>query len=392
MTSRKAELRLESPAAFPFYLGFAVAGMATVLLGPILPILSARWSLTDFEAGSLFAIQFTASTLGAILASHFRRACLLFGYASVAAGLAALALGNYAVVIGAFGLVGIGLGSANTATNLLFGTQRPAERGALLSRVNLFWGIGAVSCPPFVAAAVGPGALRMVLLGLSFTALAVFAALATLAARRRIPAGDRKTRPESGERLTLPVFLLFSLMLFLYVGAETSVSGWIATYVHRSVGLDPEESGLFVSAFWLSIVLGRAATPLLLRLGSEAGVLLAGVVSASAGISLLLLPQTPAIGIAAVVIAGLGCAPIFPLAVARLLARVGHSRHSGWIFAVCGSGGAVLPWLMGLCSAHANSLRIAFTLPLAAMGGVLLLVLGERALPVSRTVPGVIFP
>src|ERR1700740_1540021 len=100
MPSPSTTIRLGSLPAAPFYAGFVIAGMATVLLGPILPVLSARWSLSDFQAGGLCATQFTASTLGAIVASHSRRGCLIFGYASVAAGLATLALcGSYSVAL-----------------------------------------------------------------------------------------------------------------------------------------------------------------------------------------------------------------------------------------------------------------------------------------------------
>lgn len=381
---RRAVVRLESFPAAPFYAGFVVAGMATVLLGPILPILSARWSLSDLQAGSLFAVQFAGSTLGAVLASHFRRGCLIFGYASVAAGLAALALDEQWVALPAFALVGVGLGSATTATNLLFGLERPDDRGALLTRVNLFWGVGAVSCPPFIAAAVGPGAYRLVLLVLSVCAACVFAALASLVGQRKMGEFGESSRPERQARLSLPIFLLFSLLLFLYVGGETSISGWIATYVHRFGALSTERSSIFVSVFWLSIVLGRAFTPLARRFMSEFALVATGVVTASIGISTLLFPQSAAITLGSVALTGLGCAPIFPLAVARLLARIGHSRHSGWIFAICGSGGAVLPWAMGLYSGYAGSLRTAFLVPLTAMGGVFVLILAEQALPVAR--------
>jgi len=392
MPPPRTAVRLESLPAAPFYAGFVVAGMATVLLGPILPILSARWSLSDLQAGSLFAVQFAGSTLGAVLASHFRRGCLIFGYASVAAGLAALALDRQWLALPSFALVGVGLGSATTATNLLFGLERPDDGGMLLSRVNLFWGVGAVSCPPFIASAVGPGAFRLVLLGLSLCAAVVFAALAFVLGKKEMAEPAKASQPERRERLSLSIFLLFSMLLFLYVGGETSISGWIASYAHRFAGLSPEKSGLFVSMFWLSIVIGRAVMPLLSRLVSEFTVLLSGVIAASIGVSTLLLSQTPAISLASVALAGLGCAPIFPLAVARLLARIGHSRHAGWIFAICGSGGAVLPWLTGLYSAYAGSLRIAFLVPLAAMGGVLVLILLERALPVPRSGPKPVFP
>ena len=390
MPSRVSAIRLESLPAAPFYAGFVILGMATVLLGPILPMLSGRWALTDLQAGSLFATQFTASTFGAVLASHFRRGCLVFGYAAVAAGLAALAMGNYEVALPALALLGVGLGSSTTATNLLFGTERPEQRGAMLTRVNLFWAIGAVSCPPFISAAVGPGTLRLLLLTLSLCALGVFAALAFFIRRTSGAAAETRKRPD--ERLSPPIFILFSLLLFLYVGGETCVSGWITTYIHRFDSLSAERSSLYVSIFWISIVLGRVLTPPLVRRASEFVVLIAGVLIALIGISFLLFPHRAAASFVSVVLAGMGCGPIFPLAVARLLARIGYSRHVGWIFAICSSGGAVLPWVMGLYSAHSGSLRTAFLVPLAAMGAVLLLALIERALPAVRSEADAVLP
>src|SRR6201993_4842280 len=272
----------QSLLSAPFYAGFVIAGMATVLLGPLLPILGARWSLTDLRAGSLFAVQFTASTVGAVLASYFSRACLIFGYASVALGFAALALANYHLALLAFALLGAGLGSSTTATNLLFGTERPNMRGVMLTRVNLFWGLGAVCCPPFVAAAINPDTLRLVLLTLSLGAFAVFAAVITLLSRVG-GSGNAGTQLNRVSRLSPSVFLLFSLLLFLYVGGETSIFGWIATYANRYDGLDPGSAGLLVSAFWIAIVFGRTLTPQLVRRTSEFAVLTAGVSAALCG-------------------------------------------------------------------------------------------------------------
>jgi fucose permease len=272
----------------------------------------------------------------------------------------------------------VGLGSSTTATNLLFGTERPNRRGTMLTRVNLFWGIGAVCCPPFVAAAIAPDTLRLVLLSLSLGALAVFAAAIALLSRIR-GSGDARTQPNQVSRLSPSVFVLFSLLLFLYVGSETSIFGWIATYANRYDGLEPGSAGLLVSAFWISIVFGRAFTPLLVRRTSEFKVLTCGVIAALCGITSLLFSQTPPLTLTAVVVAGMGCAPIFPLTVAGLLNRIGWSQHTGWIFAICGGGAAVVPWATGLLSAHTHSLRTAFALPLIAMVGVLILVLTERS-------------
>ena len=385
MPRHRAASRLEPLSATPFYFGFIVAGMATVLLGPILPILSTRWQLTDLQAGTLFAAQFAASAVGAVVASHFRHRCVVFGYASVAAGLAALALGNYGVVLLAFALLGIGLGSATTATNLIFGTKHPSQRGILLTRVNFFWGIGAVFGPQFVAIADRAGMLRILVLGLSLSALAVFAAFTPLLRFKEDRQQAQTEHSGVSEKPDLPIFVLFSLLLFLYVGGETVISGWIATYAYRFANFSPAQSSFFVSVFWLAIVLSRAALPLFLRFVSELTVLFAGVIAALTGISILLFPHPAAISLASVAFAGVGCAPVFPLATARLLARIGDSRHAGWVFAICGSGAAVLPWLTGLLSAHTGSLRAAFIVPLTAMAGVLLLVFVESMLPLPRS-------
>ncbi|MBV8675438.1 MAG: MFS transporter [Acidobacteriaceae bacterium] len=378
--------RPQSLLGAPFYAGFVLSGMATVLLGPLLPILGTRWSLTDLQAGLLFAVQFTASTFGAVLASYFSRSCLIFGYASVALGFAALALADYHVALLAFVLLGVGLGSSTTATNLLFGTARPKMRGVMLTRVNLFWGIGAVCCPPFIAASVAPETLRLVLLTLSLGAFAVFGAVIILLSRRA-ERGYVRSQPDQVSRLSPSVFVLFSALLFLYVGGETSIFGWIGTYASRYDGLDPGSAGLLVSAFWIAIVFGRALTPLLVKRASEFAVLTAGVIAAICGIASLLFGQTSSMTLIAVAVTGMGCAPVFPLTVARLLARIGLSRHAGWIFAICGAGAAVLPWTTGLYSAHAGSLRTAFVVPLAALAAVLILVLIERVLPLERSKP-----
>src|SRR4051794_8227302 len=76
------------------YSGFIVAGAATIVLGPILPILIARWSLTDEEAGLLFTLQFCGNLLGvAALGTLISR----FGYGrtfGIAFALIALGLFN----------------------------------------------------------------------------------------------------------------------------------------------------------------------------------------------------------------------------------------------------------------------------------------------------------
>src|SRR5262249_6336755 len=50
--------------------GFALTGVVTTLLGPIIPALSASWSLNDAQAGYLFTAQFGGSITGVVLTTQ----------------------------------------------------------------------------------------------------------------------------------------------------------------------------------------------------------------------------------------------------------------------------------------------------------------------------------
>ena len=337
--------------------------------------------MTDTQGGWLFAAQFSASVLGAGLSSYFPRKSVVFGFAAIAAGLAVLAGGRYGAALLAFSLIGTGQGLAVGAINLIFGNAYPERRGALLTNVNLCWGIGAVLAPQFVALAEREHALRLFLVLMALCAVVAFALFTPLLGRGDLEIKrDEETRAPVKARFNAAMFGLFSLMMFLYVGTETTIAGWIATYAHRFGGLDAARASSFVSAFWLSLVMGRGVVGVLLRRAREQVILLAGIVAAMGGIVMLLFSGGFRTEFVAVVVAGLGCAPIFPLAVSRMFGRLGRTRHAGWAFAICGWGGAVIPWITGVVSQYSGSLRAAFLAPLAALGGILICVSLEYAM------------
>lgn len=379
MSVREATPRFESLPAAQYYFAFVICGFVTVLLGPLLPVLAARWRLTDVQGGWLFAAQFLSSTIGAALSSHFPRKSVVSGLASICAGVTMLLVGHYAAALAAFGLIGLGTGLTVSSTNLIFGTEYPEQRGALLTRVNLCWGIGAVLAPEVAALALRAHALRMFVLMLALTAALAFALFAPLLRAAKMQTGARANGVDRDLRPGLMIFVLFSVMLFLYVGAETTVAGWVATYAHRLSGLSVERAGLLVSVFWIALLVGRWLVVTLLRWVAEMAVLVGGIALAMGGVAMLLFPHGAWVLLPSVVAAGLGCAPVFPLLVSRMLSRTGRTRHAGWVFAICGSGGGVVPWITGLISQHGGGLRAGFAAPLAALAGILICVAAERS-------------
>ena len=138
------------------FTGFVVTGFVTTVLGPVLPWLTVRWSLSDAAAGALFTIQFTGGIIagalsGMIVARLGASATLATGYALMSAALAGLALGDRSIGTLAIALAGVGLGFVVPATNLMVARLMPHRAAAALGALNLCWGIGAATWPMIVA-------------------------------------------------------------------------------------------------------------------------------------------------------------------------------------------------------------------------------------------------
>ena len=87
--AKSLRLRLLEPV---LHLGFALTGVGTVLLGSILPRLSAQWHLRDKDAGLLLLVQFAMSASGALLVRRNFWKTLACGY-----GL--MSLGGFAIFL-----------------------------------------------------------------------------------------------------------------------------------------------------------------------------------------------------------------------------------------------------------------------------------------------------
>jgi FHS family glucose/mannose:H+ symporter-like MFS transporter len=123
---------------------------------------------------------------------------------------------------------------------------------------------------------------------------------------------------------------------------------------------------------------------LALRIVSEVRLYLGLMGGASIGIVLLVEAHSPVVLLAGACCAGLALAPIFPLTISLFLAQAGETKNAGWVFAIAGFGGAVLPWMTGVVSAGTHSLRMGLMVSLAADLAMLLLALLTIALPGSR--------
>ncbi|HEY6301932.1 MAG TPA: MFS transporter [Terriglobales bacterium] len=370
--TRSASLPISSAASVVLHGGFVVTGIVTTLIGPILPILIGRWSLSDQRAGLFFTAQFCGSmvgvaSLGWLIKGGYRHT-FVCGFGLIAAGVAGLNLGSNVASLAATAVFGCGLGQALSATNLWVAEVATARRVAALSILNLMWGIGAIACSPLVMLAQQRQAMPWLLYAIAACSALAAAILGGMNVEPgSTNEGEEWSRPARRENISMRSTLSLAALFFLYVGSENSVAGWVASLTKR---MNPDTGDSWALApmfFWGGLLAGRALVPLVPPRRSERTLLASGLMLAGAGICFLLQASTFAIVAICVTAAGLGLAAVYPILVAWLVKAFGkRSRRIGAImFALAGMGGATMPWFVGLVSTGTGSLRAGLLVPLA---------------------------
>jgi FHS family glucose/mannose:H+ symporter-like MFS transporter len=353
------------------HVDFVLTGVVMTMLGPMLPLFSRQWLLNDTQAGFLFIAQWVTATVGMFFSGllvqrYGYRITLIAGLVLTAVGLTGLAHANWALGLIFVCVYGAGTGVNTPAANLLIAVANPGKSAAALNLLNSSWGVGAMLCPFIVAAAQRSHRTSHFLYGMAaaLIALSVGLSLIHFKADKKQPSTDEV--PGRSSSIWSSRVVLVAALFFIYVGTETSVGGWIASYARR---IDSDAKTLWAimpSFFWGTMLVGRALAPVALRHIRAINLAACGVSLASLGIVILLMARTITVVMIGAGVAGLGMASVFPINVSLLPHWFGNNtrRISGAIFSVSNFGGAALAWLVGALSSHFGSLRVGFLVPL----------------------------
>ncbi len=352
------------PSVVWLAIGFLLAGLGTVMLGPLMPTLLHDWRLTDQQGGLLLAAKFVGSFLGGVSVPRRLRLGVLGGMAFACAGFGAFAL-SVGLMSGAACLFvgGFGLGQIIASTNIVIGRRYREHTGSALASVNFFWSLGAVLCGVIAAAALPRFHLRGALL--TFAGLFLVTGLGGLLNPSRKGAATAESSAVDAPPLPMPILTRFALLLFLYGGLETCMTGWLTTYTLRFSDVHLLGGQSAIVLLWSALTAGRALSSAALRVMREATLQRIGLALSALLIAALVTTRHGPLLSLYCVLLGLSLAPFFPTTFALLMKRRPTAREAGFILAVSGLGAALFPWLMGFVSTQSGSLRVAMTVPLA---------------------------
>ncbi len=302
-----------------------LAGLVSTSLAP--------WLVRRFGVGRVLA----AGTGGSALA-------LALSAASTSMGLflASVAVG------------GLAAGALDTTLNV-FAARRFGPR-----RINLMhasYGLGAAASPLIVTAVLVSGLSwrwsYLIVLGLQLVVAATFALTRH---RWDVPMPETAARRLRSTRVWNLDSLLGIVLSAVQNGIESTVAIWAFTHL-VGLGVPTVVAGGLASGYWLTLVLGRVVLGSLAERIGAWGVLVISVTILLVA-SLLANLTLPAPAMAAVLLFGVGAAPVYPLLVlttARRTSALVADRVIGLQAAASSIGAATIPGLAGLA--------IAVTLP-----------------------------
>ncbi len=318
-------------------MGMLLFGIAMITLGSVIPDLRTKLGLDDISEGTLFSILPLGIMAGSLMFGPLAdrngyRMLLTVSCVILFAGFEGLAFSGTVWSLRLFVLlIGIGGGAMNGATNALVSDISDVSKGANLSLLGVFFGLGALGLPlitgllrdivnyKFIISAVG---LLSLITGFFF-----------LSIRFPPPKQERKA-PLSQDLLIIKdrTFLLISFFLFFQGSFEGIINNWTTSYIMDQFNVQPDKALFALSAFVAGIAAMRIITGGLMRSLPEEKMFSGCFVLIVIGLTVLKTVYSYSFAVASLFIIGAGLSYGFPV----MLGFIGNrfNKVSGTAFSI----------------------------------------------------------
>lgn len=356
-------------------LGMLLFGIVLISLGSILPHLRDLFKLSDLATGSLLSllplgILIGSLVFGPVVDRYGFKILLLVSGLLIFLGLEGIALtGNLAILRISILFIGVGGGAINGGANALVADTAEGNRGARLSLLGVFFGIGALGVPSLLGILVHVLSYEKILfwIGISVWLPILLFLLISFPAPKN-PQGFPMR--EAMKLLKNPWIILTGFVLFIQSGMEGLANNWSTTFLQENKGFINQHA-LFSLSY---LVAGMIATRLILGWALHhvrSGLVLIGSIGLSISASLILMLAESHLAIyAGMAILGAGLAACFPVVMGYVTEK--YKSLSGtalsMVLVLALLGNMIINYVMGsLANTHGTGI-----MPVFLAGGIFL--------------------
>ena len=344
---------------FAACLGMMVFGIVMLSLGTINTFITAKFQLNDLSIASLASLLPLGILAGSLI---FGPLVDRYGYKQlliICALLIVVALEVIAytkaffLIRFSFFLIGIGGGAINGSTNALVADISTEKKGANLSLLGVFYGIGALGMPALIGILSKFFAVENLIGGIGIFVFLITILFSTL----KFPAPKQAQGfpiKESVGLLKNGLLILLGMVLFFESGIEGLTNNWTTSFLQRDLAVTPQRALLALSLMVLGLTVARLVLGWALKKMRAYIVLIVCLCLAMLGSLLLRFAGGYPLAVTGLILMGVGFAAGFPVIlgyVGELFAQLSGTAFS-IAFVIALIGNTFLNFILGLISAN----------------------------------------
>ena len=318
-------------------LGMLLFGIVMISLGTINTFLTSKFNLDQLTVGSLAAllpigILVGSLFFGPIVDRYSYKNLLIICSLLIFIAFEGIAFASSFFILQlSFFLIGFGGGIINGGTNSLVADISSEGKGANLSLLGVFYGIGALGMPAVTALLSKYYSYESIIKGIGLIVLipVIYFFIIKFPLPKQSQGFPIKKAFELIKESSL---LLLGFILFFESGLEGSVNNWSTTYFDKAINLSTNNALFTLTVLAISLTITRLILGGLLKKIPSYIVLYSCIIFAITGSLILLLGTDIVSAIFAMIFLGIGFAAAFPV----ILGYIGeiYKNLSGTAFSI----------------------------------------------------------
>jgi MFS transporter, FHS family, glucose/mannose:H+ symporter len=347
-------------ASYALYL---LGGLVITAVGSVLPQLLTHYHVSYTVGGQLVLLGSLGFLIGVPLSSFLLGRFSEMNLLTIAALMIALSqigmllLPPFEWIIAFNFLNGIGVAALEVVVATLMMEVFIGRRAIVMSYLEVSFGLGALLMPLVASLLISQNSWRF-----SFFITSVLALLMVVVCKM-IPfkketvstsesdASDASSEPAPvlAKSQRWKILALFSVMIFMYAGVESSMNNFLSSIFIAYLDVIPSQATLSISVFWVAMLIGRVATGWIIRIVTYERYLFGSIGGTIVSLVLFIVLKEAVAGYILLGFLGLAMSGIYSITMVYAnhtftgSARIVTSLITGF----SGLGGAIFPALIG---------------------------------------------
>ncbi|GAB1769145.1 MFS transporter [Priestia aryabhattai] len=349
--------------ALASYALYLLGGLVITAVGSVLPQLLTHYHVSYTVGGQLVLVGSLGFLIGVPLSSFLLGRFSEMNLLTISALMIALSqigmllLPPFEWIIVFNFLNGIGVAALEVVVATLMMEVFIGRRAIVMSYLEVSFGLGALLMPLIASLLISQNSWRYSFFITSILALLMVVVCKMIPFKKETVstsesgASDANSEPAPvlAKNQRWKILALFSVMIFMYAGVESSMNNFLSSIFIVYLDVIPSQATLSISVFWVAMLIGRVATGWVIRIVTYERYLFGSIGGTIVSLVLFILLKEAVAGYILLAFLGLAMSGIYSITMVYAnhtftgSARIVTSLITGF----SGLGGAVFPALIG---------------------------------------------